>query len=232
MKHILRLFLVTLAAGALQADDGSTIKLESNDSKISYSIGADIGRTIEGIPLELDLDALIAGLRDRVGGKELKLTDAQQMEVLQAFQEKLMAERMADQPKPQDPTKNLEEGRVFLKENMEKEGITTTDSGLQYEVLSKGEGKKPKSTDTVKVHYKGTLLDGTEFDSSYSRGEPTSFPLNGVIPGWTEGLQLMPVGSKYKFFIPSNLAYGPRGAGPKIGPNATLVFEVELLEIL
>ena len=124
-----------------------------------------------------------------------------------------------------------EKGEAFLRENATKEGITTTASGLQYEVLVPAEGPRPLASDTVEVHYRGTLLNGQEFDSSYKRGEPISFPLNRVIPGWTEGLQLMPVGSKYRLFIPSNLAYGPRGAGGVIGPDETLVFEVELLGI-
>ncbi len=125
----------------------------------------------------------------------------------------------------------LEKGKQFLTENGKKEGVKTTDSGLQYKVLTEGKGKSPKATDTVLVHYRGTLLDGTEFDSSYKRNKPIEFPLNGVIPGWTEGVQLMQEGAKYRFFIPSELAYGPSGAGGAIGPNETLIFEVELLEV-
>ena len=126
---------------------------------------------------------------------------------------------------------DLEKGEAFLKENAKKEGVKTTASGLQYKVLKEGEGKSPKATDTVKVHYKGTLIDGKEFDSSYKRGEPIEFPLNGVIPGWTEGVQLMKEGAKYQFTIPSKLAYGERGAGGVIPPNATLIFEVELIQV-
>ena len=128
--------------------------------------------------------------------------------------------------------KNKIEGDAFLAENKNKEGVKTTESGLQYEVITAGEGSKPKATDQVSVHYVGTLIDGTEFDSSHKRGQPATFFLNRVVKGWTEGLQLMPVGSKYRFYIPSELGYGERGAGPKIGPNATLTFEVELLEIV
>lgn len=126
---------------------------------------------------------------------------------------------------------SLEKGQQFLQENAKKEGVKTTPSGLQYLVLTEGSGKSPKATDTVLVHYKGTLLNGTEFDSSYKRNQPISFPLNQVIPGWTEGVQLMKEGAKYRFFIPSNLAYGPRGAGGVIGPDETLIFDVELLKV-
>lgn len=125
----------------------------------------------------------------------------------------------------------MQEGKAFLTKNKKKKGVTTTASGLQYEVIAMGDGPKPRATDTVEVHYRGTLLDGTEFDSSYRRGQTATFPLNGVIRGWTEGVQLMPVGSKFRFFIPPELAYGARGAGTAIGPNATLIFEVELLDI-
>lgn len=129
------------------------------------------------------------------------------------------------------PEENKAAGATFLAENGKKPSIKTTASGLQYEVLTEGKGKKPTATDNVTVHYKGTTIDGKEFDSSYGRGEPATFPLNGVIPGWTEGVQLMPEGSKYKFYIPSNLAYGEQGAGGSIGPNETLIFEVELIKI-
>ena len=126
---------------------------------------------------------------------------------------------------------NKIEGQKFLEANMLKEGVTTTASGLQYKVIKAGSGNKPKATDTVTVHYQGTLVNGTEFDSSYRRGQPVSFPVNGVIPGWTEALQLMEAGAKWQIVIPSNLAYGDRGAGPQIGPNATLIFEIELISI-
>jgi FKBP-type peptidyl-prolyl cis-trans isomerase len=150
------------------------------------------------------------------------LSEEESMQVKQEFMNKVMGS-LAE--------KNKSEGEAFLKANADKDGVKITASGLQYQVIKEGEGQKPKAEETVKVHYAGTLLDGTEFDSSYKRGEPTTFPLNRVIRGWTEGLQLMTVGSKYRFFIPSNLAYGPQGAGQQIGPNSTLIFDVELLAI-
>jgi FKBP-type peptidyl-prolyl cis-trans isomerase FklB len=146
-----------------------------------------------------------------------------------AFQKEMMAKR--EQAGKEAGAKNKVEGEAFLAENGKKEGVVTLPDGLQYKILKEGDGAKPKATDTVTVHYRGTLISGTEFDSSYKRKEPVSFPVNGVIAGWTEALQLMKVGSKWQLFIPSTLAYGERGAGPDLGPNATLIFEVELISI-
>jgi FKBP-type peptidyl-prolyl cis-trans isomerase len=179
--------------------------------------------------LETDLDAevLSAAIRDALSGKESRLTDEEMLAAVASLQERTVAAMQASiKEKAQ---KNLAEGEKFLAENKTKEGIKTTDSGLQYKVLEEGEGPSPKAGDTVTVHYRGTLVDGTEFDSSYQRGEPATFPLTGVIPGWTEALQLMKKGSKWVLFIPSELAYGERGAGNRIPPNSTLIFEVEMI---
>lgn len=188
----------------------------------SYAIGVTVGsiasKQFEGIQTQ----ALVQGLQDKLAGGPTLLTE-DQIPVLVGDYQREQHEKKA--------AKNKAEGEAFLAQNAQREGVVVTDSGLQYEVLQPGDGPQPKATDTVTVHYRGTLLDGTQFDSSYDRGESISFALNRVIAGWTEGLQLMPVGSKYKFFIPGNLAYGERGAGADIGPNATLVFEVELLDI-
>jgi len=178
---------------------------------------------------EVDFDLLLKGFSDQFYGKTLLVSESEAIGLLNEFSmemQKTMAEKselMAN--------KNLVEGNNFLKENKEKEGVSTTQSGLQYLILNQGDGPAPKSTDKVKVHYKGTTINGDEFDSSYKRGEPITFPVTGVIKGWTEALLLMNVGGKFKLFVPSELAYGSRGAGPKIGPNAVLIFEVELLGI-
>ena len=157
------------------------------------------------------------------------LSEEEMRTVMTAFQ-KEMAAKQAEMMKSQGE-KNKKEGEAFLAENKKKEGVKTLASGLQYKVIKEGTGKTPKATDKVSTHYQGTLIDGTEFDSSYKRGEPATFPVNGVIPGWTEALQLMKVGSKWQLFVPSKLAYGEKGAGPIIGPNAVLIFTVELLAI-
>ena len=189
----------------------------------SYAIGVVLGqyaqRQIDG----LDARALAQGLKDQLAGGATLLPADQVHEVVGRFQRQQFEKKS---------TENTTAGEAFLAENAQREGVTVTASGLQYEVLRDGDGPRPQATNTVRVHYRGTLLDGTQFDSSYDRGEPIAFALNQVIAGWTEGVQLMPVGSKYKLFIPGKLAYGERGAGPHIGPHATLVFEVELLEIL
>ncbi len=206
------------------------LTLESDTQKASYLIGRNIGQSMQADGLELDLDLLFAGLKEASAGTESQIADADAQAVMQKFQQEMQAKAVAKQAEAAKA--NMEAGKAFLAENKEREGVTETESGLQYEVITAAEGDKPAATDTVKVHYHGTLTDGTVFDSSVDRGEPIEFPLNGVIPGWTEGVQLMPVGSKYKFYIPSDLAYGDRGSPPRIGPGATLVFEVELIEII
>ncbi|NLB86012.1 MAG: FKBP-type peptidyl-prolyl cis-trans isomerase, partial [Bacteroidales bacterium] len=189
----------------------------------SYAIGVQIGANFaqQGLDSLMNINLILEGIKDQIA-KNAKIDIAETDQIIQEF--------FSEMQKSQSAGK-LEEGENFLKENGKREGVTTTPSGLQYEVITMGEGEKPNATSTVKVNYRGTLLDGTEFDSSYARNEPISFPLNGVIKGWTEGLQYMPVGSKFKFYIPWDLAYGERGAGQLIGPYETLIFEVELLSI-
>ena len=204
-------------------------QLKDQKDKASYSIGYDIGDTFKKQKIELNVDALIAGLKESLAGKEAALSKEERDKTLQAFQKEMMEKQIAASKEAAE--KNKAEGEKFLEENKKKDGVKTTTSGLQYKVLKEGAGASPKETDTVVTNYRGTLIDGTEFDSSYKRNEPASFPVNRVIKGWTEALQLMKPGAKYQLFIPSSLAYGERGAGQLIGPNATLIFEVELLSI-
>lgn len=207
-------------------------KLELKDAKqkSSYAIGMDIGNNFKRQEIDIDPKALAAGLADAISGKT-QMTEAESKQVLTEFRTSLMA-KMQEREKAAGE-KNIKAGEDFLAANAKKEGVKTTASGLQYKVLKAGDGKgkSPKPTDTVKVHYHGTLIDGTVFDSSVERGEPAEFPVNGVIPGWTEVLQLMKEGDKWQVYIPAKLAYGERGAGGKIGPNATLIFDVELLKV-
>jgi len=205
------------------------VQLNNDKNKLSYAIGMDIGASLKSLNADLDRPTLLAALNDRLDGAKLKLSEADATKAKQAFFKKQAEDRAAEQKAAGE--KNKADGAKFLAENAKKKGVTTTKSGLQYEVLKQGSGAKPKATDKVTVNYRGTLIDGTEFDSSYKRGQPVTFPLNGVIKGWTEGVQLMNVGSKFKFVLPSELAYGAHGAGPKIGPNSVLAFEVELLSI-
>jgi FKBP-type peptidyl-prolyl cis-trans isomerase len=204
-------------------------ELNTKDEKISYMLGVDIGMNLKNIPHEIDFEVFLQGLRDSFEGEETLLTQGEVAAIKQELIKEMQMEAALKIKELAD--KNKKEGEKFLAENKEKESVKTTESGLQYMVLEKGDGPVPEEDDEVTVHYKGTLIDGTEFDSSYQRGEPVTFPLGGVIPGWTEGLQLMNVGSKYRFFIPSELAYGQRGASAQIGPNSVLIFDVELLEI-
>jgi FKBP-type peptidyl-prolyl cis-trans isomerase len=206
----------------------SAKKPESVEDRAAYAIGFMSGKSIAMQAPSLNVDQFAAGVRDAFGKKDGKITEEEMKTALMAFEEKMRSEAMAKMEKDSSAAKA--QGTTFLAENGKKSGVTTTASGLQYEVLKQGTGAKPAATDTVKVHYEGKLLDGTVFDSSVQRGEPVSFPLNRVIPGWTEGVQLMTVGSKYKFVIPSELAYGDQGAGP-IPPHSVLQFEVELLSI-
>jgi len=236
MKKISVILLSTLlliAVGCGQSgDSGKTsdtdkpLTLETKKQQASYAIGYNVGNSLKEIADEVDLEITIKALRDAAAKKEALMSEEDMRKSFQEFQTEIRTKMM--EKRKNEGEKNMAEGKAFLETNAKAEGVKVTESGLQYIVLTEGTGEQPKATDTVKVHYRGTLLDGTEFDSSYKRNEPTTFPLNRVIPGWTEGLQLMKVGAKYKFFIPSNLAYGERGSR-NIGANATLIFEVELL---
>lgn len=202
--------------------------LDTEEKKLGYIIGMDIGKSLREQGTDVDLDTLVEAIRATFKGEELAMTPEEAATVRKEYVEKRQTEQL--QASEAAGADNLVEGQKFLAENKIKEGVQTTESGLQYKVLTMGEGAKPVASNTVKVHYKGTLLDGTEFDSSYARNEPISFGLDRVIAGWTEGVQLMPIGSKFIFYIAPDLAYGAGGGGP-IPPNSTLIFEVELLDI-
>ena len=204
------------------------IELDTEQKKLGYIIGMDIGKSLKDQGTEVDLDSLVSAIRSTYNGEELAMTTDEAAVVRQEYIQRRQAEQQAEAAVAGET--NLVAGQKFLAENATKEGVQSTASGLQYKVVTMGTGAKPAATDTVKVHYRGTLLDGTEFDSSYARNEPISFALNRVIAGWTEGVQLMPVGSKFMFYIAPDLAYGEGGGGP-IPPNSTLIFEVELLDI-
>lgn len=220
---------------AVDTSKVETLKLEGDEQKQAYAFGANVGEFVEKrlseqaqYGISMDSDLIIKGFTDSI--HKTSLLETAEIQTLVKAMEESMREKMAAQAAAVGET-NLAAGTAYLAENAKREGVLVTDSGLQYEVLTQGEGAKPVAADTVKVHYKGTLLDGTEFDSSYSRGEPAVFPLARVITGWTEGVQLMNVGSKFKFVIPSDLAYGERNTGI-ITTNSTLIFEVELLDII
>ena len=237
MRQLFLSFLV-VAIAALPALAQDEQKPKTLMEKVSYSIGLRMGQNFSGDDIAIDVSWLTKGITD--GMKEDAkpiLDEEQQREAMLEFQKELQKKQIARAAEEREKMaaaakKNKEAGDKFLAANKKKEGVKTTDSGLQYEVLEEGDGKSPKPTDTVKVHYHGTLIDGTVFDSSVERKEPVEFPVNRVIEGWTEALQLMQVGDKYRLVIPSDLAYGERGAGGDIGPNSVLVFEVELLDIV
>lgn len=219
--------LLLILVCAMLASCGHTTKAQNemtNDQKMSYALGVNSGDQFRNLGLEIDIDMFIQGIKDGIANSN-KFTP----EEMQAAFGYLDSVARANQNKAVEKEKAA--GAEFLAKNKKEKGVVETASGLQYKVVKEGTGKKPLATDKVKVHYKGTLLDGTVFDSSYDRGEPITFPLNGVIKGWTEGLQLMSEGSKYILYIPSDLGYGDRGAGGQIKPGATLIFEVELLEV-
>lgn len=211
------------------ASDSETVTLDTTEERLSYGIAYGLGERLKADGVPLDVDAFSLGIAHAFKGEERLLSQEDIGREMQAYQASRQAEAAA--AAEEAATVNAAAGETFRAENAGAEGVVTTDSGLQYKVLREGDGAKPLATDTVEVNYRGTLIDGTEFDSSYARGSSVSFGLNQVIPGWTEGLQLMPIGSKYQFVIPPDLAYGAGGAGQLIGPNSTLIFEVELLGI-
>jgi FKBP-type peptidyl-prolyl cis-trans isomerase FklB len=213
-------------------DTKGSRELKTQKDRVSYGIGLDIGRSFKAQNLatgDIDLDKLRSGITDAMSGAKPAMTDSQLQSTMMEFQKVMMAR--IDSTKKIKADSNEKAAKAFFEKNGKEPGVVTTPSGLQYKVLTEGKGPKPDSTSTVTVHYVGTLLDGTEFDSSIKRGQPVSFPVGNVIKGWTEALQLMPVGSKWKLFIPPQLGYGERGAGQQIGPNAALIFEVELISI-
>lgn len=221
---------LVLAAGLSAGFSVNTLadELKTLTERVSYTLGYNMGQNLKRDEVEVDVDIFTKALKEAGEGKEPKLTQEEMQMAMRSLQELLQAKQAAVIKEAAD--KNQKEGDEFFAANGKKSGVKTTESGLQYKVLNKGKGPKPTADSTVTVHYSGKLLDGTEFDSSYSRGEPATFGVGQVIPGWTEVLQMMPEGSKWEVYIPSSLAYGPGGAGQHIGPNATLVFEIELLK--
>ena len=221
------LMMALLALVAAAAQD--TPALKTPKDKQSYALGMDLGNQLKNNLIEIDPDVFTKGLKDALSGGQTLLTTEEVRAAIADLQAD-MKRRIAESRK-MGGEDNTKAGEAFLAENKRKEGVVTLPSGLQYKILKAGEGKKPTLEDTVVCNYRGTLVNGVQFDSSYDRGKPLSFPVKGVIKGWTEALQLMPVGSKWQLFIPPQLAYGENGAGSAIGPNATLIFEVELLSI-
>jgi FKBP-type peptidyl-prolyl cis-trans isomerase FklB len=223
MKRSIVILSASLLAFPLFGQEKSP-QFKDQKDKVSYAIGMQIGFNLARQKVDINPDVLATGIKDSIANKP-QLTPDQVKDVMAQF------EKDIEQKQKQLGEKNKTEGAKYLEDNKKKPGVKTTASGLQYKVEKEGTGSQPKATDMVTVNYRGTLIDGTEFDSSYKRGQPATFPVNGVIKGWTEALQLMKQGSKYQLFIPSNLAYGERAMGPDIGPNSTLIFEVELQEV-
>lgn len=224
-------WMVGLGLGllAVQVSAQEPLALKTQRDKVSYTLGVEVARSFQSQGIAVDPNLVVKGLTDVLAGEKLLMTDGDLSATLSAFQQE-MRQKQA-QARSVAAEDNKKAGAAFLAENAKKEGVVTLPSGLQYKILKAAEGKNPTEADTVVCNYRGTLIDGTEFDSSYASGRPATFGLKGVIPGFREALKLMPVGSKWQFFIPSDLAYGERGAGNTIGPNATLVFEIELISI-
>lgn len=231
MKKLI-LFLLTFGLTLFPACKKSEVKkatLETQKDKASYAIGFDLGKNLKKYSEDIELEKMLQGIRDGISGQNSILTEEETKKTLSEFQQTLIRKEM--ERRKELAVKNKVEEEKFLAENSKKEGVVTTASGLQYKVIREGKGSKPTLEDTVKVHYKGTFINGKEFDSSYKKGEPITFQLKNMIPGWIEALQLMNEGSKWQIFIPSALAYGEQGAGDIIEPNSLLIFEVELLEV-
>jgi FKBP-type peptidyl-prolyl cis-trans isomerase len=225
--------VITILAGATLAQNAPAPQdqpaLKDQKEKLSYALGMDVARTLRRQSIEIDPGLFNKGLNDTYSGGKLLLSDDEARALITDMQKDMR--KKLDDTRAQAADTNKKAGDAFLAENKKAQGVVALPSGLQYKVLKAGEGKKPTLDDTVVCQYRGTLIDGKEFDSSYKRNEPATFPVKGVIKGWTEALQLMPVGSKWQLFIPPDLAYGERGAGAEIGPNSTLIFEVELVSI-
>ncbi len=213
-----------------QTTESTEMSLESQDQRISYGIALNMGRRMQAEGVPLDADAFAQGIRDAVSGAEAKMTDEEINAEMMAMQEQMQAEQEAEMQAA--ASANIEAGKAYLADNATAEGVQITDSGLQYRVIKEGDGAQPTAADSVEVHYEGRLINGNVFDSSYSRGQPVTFGVTQVIPGWTEALQLMKEGAEYELTIPSELAYGAGGAGGAIGPNEVLVFKVELLSVI
>ncbi|MBA7616398.1 Outer membrane protein MIP [subsurface metagenome] len=217
---------------AEQAKKQKAVLLKTELDKISYTIGVQLGQNFKKQEIEISIEPMMQGLKDATAGKKLALSQDEMQKVMMAFQQRMMAKQRKQQERQKlEGAKNLAAGKAFLEANGAKKGVKMLPSGLQYRVIKKGTGKTPTAADRVKTHYRGTLIDGTEFDSSYKRNKPAEFPVNQVIKGWTEALQLMKEGGKWELYIPANLAYG-EPARPNIPANSTLIFEIELLEVV
>jgi FKBP-type peptidyl-prolyl cis-trans isomerase FklB len=228
MKYVLiTLLSIAFLFGVCHAEE--KLELKDQKDKESYSLGYQFGKNLKFQEVDINLDVYTSGIKDALGGKESQMSQEEIRTTISDLQKRITAERQKELK--EKAAKNLEESKKFLPENQKKEGVKTLPSGLQYKVLAEGTGKTPKATDNVTVHYRGTLIDGKEYDSSYKMDKPAIFQVNGVIPGWTEALQLMKEGSKWQLFIPPELAYGERGTGSRIPPNSTLIFEVELISV-
>jgi FKBP-type peptidyl-prolyl cis-trans isomerase FklB len=228
----MKYFLITLLSVAFLLSvcyAEEKLELKGQKDKESYSLGYQFGHNLKAQGVDINLDVYTSGIKDALGGKDSLMSQEEIRATIGELQKRVMAARQKELK--EEAEKNLAESKAFLEENKKKDGIKTLPSGLQYKILTEGLGKTPKATDTVTVHYRGTLINGTEFDSSYKRGQPVTFQVNGVIRGWNEALQLMKGGSKWLLFIPPELAYGERSAGPQIPPNSTLIFEVELISV-